>query len=179
MPPERRRPVSLRARRGLNTFTAVGSNAPLCPVLWLRRDAFLLLPLTHRDCASSQLFHSAHRKRDEPLTDFGDLKTDGMSHVFYMGGTGLKEIRDAFFLFDMGSLCTPVAVVRRGTLPDQSEKTLSPKSKSMISSFCRAIRCWLLSEKWSHTSLKRQSLFWTPSWSDDRLFDLSSYYPVL
>lgn len=83
--------------------------------------ASLLLPLTHRDCASSLRFHSAHRKRDEPLADFGDLTTDGMSHVFYMGGTRLREIRDAFFRFDMGSLCTPVAVVRRGTLPDQSQ----------------------------------------------------------
>ncbi len=83
--------------------------------------AVLRLPLTHRQCSSSLRFHSAHRKRDEADVHFGDLTTDGISHVFYMAGTRLKAIREAFARFDPASLQTPVAVVRRGTLPDQDE----------------------------------------------------------
>jgi uroporphyrin-III C-methyltransferase/precorrin-2 dehydrogenase/sirohydrochlorin ferrochelatase len=80
--------------------------------------AYAGIPLTHRDCAQSVRFVTGHRQGDVVNLDWPELARPGQTLVIYMGLDGIEEI--ARRLVEHGSdPQTPLALVSRGTLPDQ------------------------------------------------------------
>ena len=76
------------------------------------------LPLTHRDHASAVTFVSGHGKAGEPDVDWQALARSRQTLVVYMGVAASQRIAQR--LIENGlDPATPVAIVERGTLPDQ------------------------------------------------------------
>jgi uroporphyrin-III C-methyltransferase/precorrin-2 dehydrogenase/sirohydrochlorin ferrochelatase len=76
------------------------------------------IPLTHRDHASSVTFVTGHARNGEPVADWQALARADHTIVVYMGlsSAGLVASRLANAGMDTA---TPVAVIERGTRPDQ------------------------------------------------------------
>lgn len=80
--------------------------------------AYSGIPLTHRDYAQSCVFVTGHRQGNTVNLDWQLLVRPSQTLVFYMGLLGLEEICKALIGHGMPST-TMVALVMRGTLPDQ------------------------------------------------------------
>lgn len=80
--------------------------------------AYAGIPLTHRDYAQSVRFVTGHLKDGSTDLPWPDLVQAGQTLVFYMGLVGLPQIAEALQSHGMAA-DMPVAVVSRGTLPDQ------------------------------------------------------------
>ena len=80
------------------------------------------IPLTHRDYAQSVRFVTGHLKNNEVDHDWEQFKSPTETLVFYMGLAGVSEICEK--LQGCGrSPDTPIALVERGTLPEQKVLT--------------------------------------------------------
>lgn len=80
--------------------------------------AYAGIPLTHRDVSQSVRFITGHLKGDDVNLDWPELARPNQTLVVYMGLAGLRDLTAN--LLDAGiDPLTPVAVVSRGTLPDQ------------------------------------------------------------
>ena len=80
--------------------------------------AYAGIPLTHRDLSQSVRFITGHLKGDDVNLDWPELARPNQTLVVYMGLAGLSDLTAN--LLDSGiDPETPVAVVSRGTLPDQ------------------------------------------------------------
>lgn len=80
--------------------------------------AYAGIPLTHRDYSQSVRFVTGHVKDDSPELDWQGLIQPRQTLVFYMGLVGLKSICQQLMAHGM-SPQMPVALVQRGTTPDQ------------------------------------------------------------
>lgn len=77
------------------------------------------IPLTHRDHAQSVTFVTGHRKADTELElNWAALAAPGQTRVFYMGLNNAPTIVRQLMAHGLSGDC-PVALVERGTLPDQ------------------------------------------------------------
>lgn len=84
--------------------------------------AYAGFPLTHRDHAQAVVFVTGHLKDHTVDLDWPALARPTQTVVFYMGIGGATEICRQMIAHGLPA-STPVAIVRRGTLPDQ--RTLS------------------------------------------------------
>jgi uroporphyrin-III C-methyltransferase/precorrin-2 dehydrogenase/sirohydrochlorin ferrochelatase len=76
------------------------------------------IPLTHRDHASSVTFVTGHSRNGEPVADWQALARADHTIVVYMGLSSAGMV--ASRLTNAGlDTATPVAVIERGTRPDQ------------------------------------------------------------
>jgi len=76
------------------------------------------IPLTHRDCAHSVRFITAHFKNDDIQSDWKNYAESNDTLVFYMGLNKVKDI--ASNLVHHGkSAETPIAIIDQGTTQDQ------------------------------------------------------------
>ncbi len=80
--------------------------------------AYAGIPLTHRDHAQSCLFVTGHLKDETCNLDWPTLARPGQTLVIYMGLTSLSQICSQLITHGM-SADTPIACIRRATLPDQ------------------------------------------------------------
>lgn len=80
--------------------------------------AYAGFPLTHRDHAQSVTFVTGHLKDHTIDLDWPALARPGQTVVFYMGVGGAPEICRQMIAHGRPPE-TPVAIIRRGTLPDQ------------------------------------------------------------
>lgn len=81
-------------------------------------SAYAGIPLTHRDYAQSVRFVTGHLKSDNPNVHWPELAEKSQTLVFYMGLPGLADICQALIRHGRDS-STPVALVEKGTLPEQ------------------------------------------------------------
>lgn len=84
-------------------------------------SAYAGIPLTHRDCAPSVTFVTGHRRKDGgtgPDIEWASLARGSGTLVLYMGMKHLAEITPKL-LKGGADPATPVAVVRKATLPEQ------------------------------------------------------------
>ncbi|MCG8369773.1 MAG: siroheme synthase CysG [Proteobacteria bacterium] len=80
--------------------------------------AYAGIPLTHRDVSQSVVLISAHGKDSVDRLDWPSLARDRQTLVFYMAVSRFPELMNR--LIEHGRAAgTPVAIVERGTLPDQ------------------------------------------------------------
>ena len=80
--------------------------------------AYAGIPLTHRDHAQSVRFVTGHLRDDRVNLNWPELAEPGQTLVVYMGLIGLDEICRE--LVNHGRTpTTPVALIERGTLPEQ------------------------------------------------------------
>lgn len=76
------------------------------------------LPLTHRDCAQSLRFITAHTRSGEALHEDASLAAEGQTLVFYMGLSHSSRLCQQ--LIECGlSASTPLAIIENGTRPEQ------------------------------------------------------------
>jgi uroporphyrin-III C-methyltransferase/precorrin-2 dehydrogenase/sirohydrochlorin ferrochelatase len=76
------------------------------------------IPLTHRDFAQSVRFVTGHLKNGTADLPWAELVHQGQTLVFYMGLVGLPKICSSLMCHGR-SPDTPVALVQKGTLPQQ------------------------------------------------------------
>lgn len=76
------------------------------------------IPLTHRDASQSVVFVAAHGKDSVDELDWPSLARDRQTLVFYMAVGRFPELMNAL-IANGRSADTPVAVIERGTLPEQ------------------------------------------------------------
>lgn len=81
--------------------------------------AYAGFPLTHRDFAQSVTFVTGHLKDNTVNLDWPALARPNQTIVFYMGIGAASEISQQMQAHGLPGT-TPVAVVRNGTLPDQT-----------------------------------------------------------
>jgi uroporphyrin-III C-methyltransferase/precorrin-2 dehydrogenase/sirohydrochlorin ferrochelatase len=80
--------------------------------------AYAGIPLTHRDYAQSVRFVTGHLKDDQVNLQWPELAEPKQTLVVYMGLVGLEAICSG--LIEHGrDPATPVALIERGTLPEQ------------------------------------------------------------
>jgi len=77
------------------------------------------IPLTHRDYAQSVRFVTGHPKDGHVVLEWQEFVHDNQTIVFYMGLGGLASICEQLVAHGK-SPKTPVALISKGTLPDQS-----------------------------------------------------------
>ncbi len=76
------------------------------------------IPLTHRDASQSVVFATAHGKDSVDRLDWPSLARDRQTLVFYMAVARFNDLMNA--LISHGRAAdTPVAVIERGTTPEQ------------------------------------------------------------
>ncbi len=80
--------------------------------------AYAGIPLTHRDASQSVAFVSAHGKDSVDRLDWPLLARDRQTLVFYMAVGRFPELMQALIRHGR-SASTPIAVIERGTTPDQ------------------------------------------------------------
>lgn len=80
--------------------------------------AYAGIPLTHRDHAQSVRFVTGHLKNDTCDLPWHELVHPQQTLVIYMGLTGIPHICQQLIEHGM-SEDTPVALIEKGTLPDQ------------------------------------------------------------
>jgi uroporphyrin-III C-methyltransferase/precorrin-2 dehydrogenase/sirohydrochlorin ferrochelatase len=76
------------------------------------------IPLTHRDYAQSVRFVTGHLKNGTTDLDWQSLIAEQQTLVFYMGLVGLPAISENLIKHGMKE-SMPLAVISKGTLPDQ------------------------------------------------------------
>ena len=76
------------------------------------------IPLTHRDHAQSVRFITGHRVGGELNLLWQEFVHPGQTLVFYMGLNGLEIICKKLVEYGMAAT-TPIALIEKGTLPDQ------------------------------------------------------------
>lgn len=76
------------------------------------------IPLTHRDASQSVVFVAAHGKDSVDELDWPSLARDRQTLVFYMAVTRFSDVMNKLIANGRGA-DTPVAIVERGTLPEQ------------------------------------------------------------
>lgn len=76
------------------------------------------IPLTHRDLAQSVRFVTGHGAQGEPDVDWAALASARQTLVFYMGITHSDHISQRLVAHGLPA-STPVAVIERGTQPEQ------------------------------------------------------------
>ncbi|CAI1688157.1 Siroheme synthase [Serratia quinivorans] len=76
------------------------------------------IPLTHRDYAQSVRFVTGHCRNGEVSLDWLGLVSAGQTLVFYMGLTLSETIATQLMRHGMAAQ-TPLAIIERGTLPQQ------------------------------------------------------------
>uniref|UniRef100_UPI0035C6AE6B uroporphyrinogen-III C-methyltransferase n=1 Tax=Serratia quinivorans TaxID=137545 RepID=UPI0035C6AE6B len=76
------------------------------------------IPLTHRDYAQSVRFVTGHCRNGEVSLDWHGLVSAGQTLVFYMGLTLSETIATQLMRHGMAAQ-TPLAIIERGTLPQQ------------------------------------------------------------
>ncbi len=81
--------------------------------------AYAGIPLTHRDHAQSVVFATGHKKEGPVDLDWPALARPKQTVVIYMGVSRVAEICAQLVAHGLPDT-TPAALVRRGTLPDQS-----------------------------------------------------------
>lgn len=76
------------------------------------------IPLTHRDYSQSVRFITGHLKEQQVNLDWSEFANRNQTIVFYMGLVGLPKIAEQ--LLSIGrSPKTPVAIIEKGTTPNQ------------------------------------------------------------
>lgn len=80
--------------------------------------AYTGIPLTHRELSQSVRFVTGHPKDGHVDLQWREFAHKNQTIVFYMGLGGLKSICDQLISHGRAST-TPVAVISKGTLPDQ------------------------------------------------------------
>ena len=76
------------------------------------------LPLTHRDCAQSLRFITAHTRSGEALREDASLAAEGQTLVFYMGLSHSSRLCQQLIEHGL-SASTPLAIIENGTRPEQ------------------------------------------------------------
>ncbi|VFP88573.1 siroheme synthase CysG [Candidatus Erwinia haradaeae] len=84
--------------------------------------AYAGIPLTHRDYAQSVLFVTGHCRDNGTVIDWSTLSNSDQTLVIYMGSITADQISHQLIRHGR-DLTTPVAVISRGTHPDQQVKT--------------------------------------------------------
>lgn len=92
------------------------------------------IPLTHREYAQSLMLVTAHLQDNTVNLDWPTLARPHQTVVFYMGVSAAAEISCQMMAHGLPG-DTPVAVIRKGTLPDQVSllatlETLAPRMKA-------------------------------------------------
>lgn len=103
--------------------------------------SYVGIPLTHRRLSSSVAFVTGHEDSDklEPALDIGEVASSVDSLVILMGGGTIRQTAESLVRTGIPP-STPLAVVERGTLPDQKvtfsslEKILEGHLRGQISS---------------------------------------------
>jgi len=85
-------------------------------------SAYAGIPLTHRDHAQSVRFVTGHMKDGTCNLPWNELAHPQQTLVIYMGLVGLPEICSQLMAHGL-SPETPIALVEKGTLPDQKVHT--------------------------------------------------------
>lgn len=80
--------------------------------------AYSGIPLTHRDHAQSVRFVTGHLKDGSTNLPWDDLVSSAQTLVFYMGLTGIRQICEQLIVHGRHPE-TPIALVQKGTTPDQ------------------------------------------------------------
>jgi uroporphyrin-III C-methyltransferase/precorrin-2 dehydrogenase/sirohydrochlorin ferrochelatase len=80
--------------------------------------AYAGIPLTHRDHSQSLRLVTAHCRDSLDTLDWASLARERQTLAFYMGVAGLVAIRDGLLRHGRDA-STPVAIVERGSRPDQ------------------------------------------------------------
>ena len=83
--------------------------------------AYAGIPLTHRDHAQSVLFITGHCRPDGDALDWSTLARGRQTLAIYMGTVKAAEISQQLIAHGRAAI-TPVAVISRGTRPDQQVK---------------------------------------------------------
>jgi len=83
-------------------------------------SAYAGIPLTHRDFASSLAFVTGHENplKEKSAIRWAELAAGAGTLVVFMGVKNLQVIAEALMKYGKSEK-TPVAVIRRGTFPDQ------------------------------------------------------------
>ncbi len=89
------------------------------------------IPLTHRDLAQSVRFVTGHGAQGEPDVDWSALASARQTLVFYMGITHSEHISQRLVAHGLPA-ATPVAVIERGTQPEQRVLTATLDSLAQI-----------------------------------------------
>lgn len=76
------------------------------------------IPLTHREASQSVVFVAAHGKDSVDSLDWESLARDRQTLVFYMAVARFGDLMDQLIAHGRAPE-TPVAIIERGTLPDQ------------------------------------------------------------
>jgi len=85
-------------------------------------SAYAGIPLTHRDHAQSVRFVTGHMRNGTCDLPWNELIHPSQTLVIYMGLVGLPEICSQLIAHGMPET-TPIALVEKGTLPDQKVHT--------------------------------------------------------